>query len=151
MDGFTEIRPHNITIPYINSYSYHQSKVSFLETLSELIGCSQTFSLGDGTIPDVIRINQNQDILFIGDAKESETPGNTTTQRKLNGYLEWLKVFCQRKSNYGIFAICHKGGKDINGWECFMLNYATNNNIPYKNLQTNVFSHNVAITSFWLV
>jgi len=98
------------------SFHYHKAKVLVLETISDLIGCTRTFPLGDGTIPDVVRINDSQTLLFIGDAKETEGPKNKHTRVRLYKYLLWLRAYIARPLNHGVFAICFRDISDQRGW-----------------------------------
>lgn len=50
----------------------HERLVDFLDNLAIMLGCIQTLhgQLPDATRPDVIRLNTNKGILFVGDAKK---------------------------------------------------------------------------------
>lgn len=75
----------------------HESRVETLETLATLGG----FEYGpnvllDGSRPDVLRLRPRDSSLFIGDAKATETPGNTETYERLGRYVAFIATWTQR-------------------------------------------------------
>ena len=47
-------------------------------------------ALPDGSIPDVLQLRRADGGLFIGDAKATETPGNSETLERLTRYSDFL-------------------------------------------------------------
>ena len=95
----------------------HDVRVNFLDSLAVLAGCGEQWgaALPDGTRPDVFRADSSRHILFLGDAKNTEGPGNLATQARLNAYFSWLGGHV-RNGGVGVFAICAGSGCDIRGW-----------------------------------
>jgi len=96
----------------------HDSNVRFLDTLAILAGCKEhiSSSLPDGRRPDVIRVNRKRRILFIGEGKNTESPGCLNTQERLWEYLRWFSAHLCSEGSLGIIAICFKNDLDDNGW-----------------------------------
>ena len=97
----------------------HNSRVLFLDTLALLLGCKGSIGgmLPDGRHPDVLRIDKKREILFIGEAKNTETPGFKETQMRLLEYLRWLASHVTKEDRIGLFAICFGEKADSAGWE----------------------------------
>jgi len=96
----------------------HEMKVGLLDTISMLIGCRESIAnrLPDGKRPDVMRIDRRRGILFLGDGKNTETPGNLDTQVRLMEYIRWLSAHLGFPKRIGIFTICFGRGSDAVGW-----------------------------------
>lgn len=96
----------------------HNCKVEFITTLAELLGCRGQMGneFPDGRRPDVLRIDLRRCILFVGDAKHTESPGCKATQSRLREYLHWLSVHVSRESRLGIFTICFSKESEIPKW-----------------------------------
>lgn len=118
--------------PNQRSFLRHQDKVVLLETLGDLIGCTQTFPLSDGLLPDVLRIDNSQTLIYFGDAKQTETSNNRDTQERLLGYLLWLSSFLSKPGRNGIFALCFKDASDLNGWVKTIQKLAAQANINFS-------------------
>ena len=99
--------------------SEHNGKVLFLDSLALLLGCKESIGdiLPDGRHPDVLRIDRKREILFMGDAKNTEAPSFKETQLRLLGYLRWLASHVTKKNRIGLFAICFGRKADSVGWE----------------------------------
>lgn len=87
----------------------HEHRRHWLDAIAILEG----FTLGlpvlpDGSIPDVLRVDPRRRWLFVGEAKDTESPGSADTGARLHRYATWLAP------NGGVFAICHGG--DIAAW-----------------------------------
>jgi hypothetical protein len=70
----------------------------------------------DGRRPDVLRADSRLTVLFIGDAKNTESPGNSETQARLLGYLRWLAAFVERGAGIGVFALCFGEERHTSRW-----------------------------------
>lgn len=99
--------------------SEHNSRALFLDTLALLLGCKGSIGgmLPDGRRPDVLRIDKEHEILFIGDAKNTEAPCFKESQIRLFGYLRWLAAHVTKENRIGLFAICFGEKADSAGWE----------------------------------
>lgn len=94
----------------------HERRVEILRTLANLTGYSVPLRhLPGGFIPDVIQCSLNSAGLFVGDAKNTETPFNRRTQVRLLHYLHTLAVLLRRPDSHGVFAVCF-GNRAID-WE----------------------------------
>lgn len=95
----------------------HERRVEFLDTLAILVGCEGTLGgeLPDGRRPDVIRYTPERRVLFIGDAKHWESPGNRETQARLLSYVRWMSAHVQ-SGGVGVFAMCFGRQSDTAAW-----------------------------------
>lgn len=96
----------------------HDEKVRVLSVLAALIGCHETMGgqLPDGRRPDILRISTKDRILFLGDAKHTESPRCTATQARLLTYLHWFSSYTRVNHSLGIFAICFAKQADAHEW-----------------------------------
>jgi hypothetical protein len=96
----------------------HNGRVFFLDTLACLVGCKESIGgmLPDGKRPDVLRMDSKREVLFIGDAKNTEAPSFKETQVRLLGYLRWLAAYVTKENRVGIFAICFGEETESAGW-----------------------------------
>lgn len=101
----------------------HNRTVLFLDTLALLLGCKESFGsiLPDGKRPDVLRIDFKRELLFMGDAKNTESPCYKETQIQLIGYLRWLSSHITEEHRVGIFAISFPNKRDAVGWQTTIL------------------------------
>ncbi len=101
----------------------HEERLLTLSTLANLAGFSKRLSrLPDGRIPDVLQIDFEGRSLFIGDAKDTETPGNAETSVRLIAYLRWLKLHVSRKQNsLAVFALCVGNAGHVLAWKNLLL------------------------------
>jgi hypothetical protein len=88
----------------------HERRRHLLDDMASLMAfppaTDPMLALPDGSIPDVLRIDIYRRRLFIGDAKDVETPGNTATRRRLSHYVLWACA-ATRKGFDVVVAICH--------------------------------------------
>jgi len=96
----------------------HGERVKLLKNLAHLVGCTIDISryLPDRKQPDVMLINLKDHMLFIGDAKVTESPSNLTTQHRLKCYMRWAAVHESRAGSISLYAICFKKHRHIQGW-----------------------------------
>jgi hypothetical protein len=79
----------------------HEDRKATLGTLAILTGHVQIVgSLPGGLLPDVLRLRPSDGSLFVGDAKATETPGNSATFGRLEQYARALERWVD----------CHGGG-----------------------------------------
>jgi hypothetical protein len=73
----------------VSRFDEHERLVDFLDNMAVMLGCTQTLDshLPDATRPDVIRLNTQANVLFIGDAKNTESPNSKFTQERLFNYI----------------------------------------------------------------
>ncbi len=96
----------------------HEYRAHFLEAMATLIGCQESFGdeLPDGRRPDVMRMDSAHNVLFLGEAKHSESPGNVATRARLQRYFLWLSIHVSRREGVGIFAVCFGREEDAKRW-----------------------------------
>lgn len=96
----------------------HDLRVRFLDTLAVLVGYKESLGgqLPDGLRPDVLRYDSRKGRLFVGDAKNTESPGCLETQVRLLRYLRWLYAHSCSGERSGVFAICFGKSSDARGW-----------------------------------
>jgi len=70
----------------------------------------------DGSVPDISRWNRKRSILLVGDAKDTETPGNSATQQRLLGYLAWLATYASAPRGIAVLLICIRGRREAASW-----------------------------------
>lgn len=101
----------------------HEARALTLSTLANLAGFSKRLArLPDGRIPDVLQIDIEGRSLFIGDAKDTETPGNAETSARLIAYLRWMKLHVSRKQNsLAVFALCVGNAGHVRAWMGLLL------------------------------
>ena len=98
--------------------SRHEELVRLLDAMAHLIGCVEGFGgyLPDGRCPDVVRLDRRRNVLFVGDAKDTETPGNTATQCRLLAYVRWTKAFVESRGGIGVLAVCIDDKTESDRW-----------------------------------
>lgn len=91
----------------ITSESPHSRRQRILDAMAMLCGFTlETIpSLPDGTRPDVLRLHPCHGGAFLGDAKDTETPGNQETQVRLAQYAGWASSI-QRSGKPVVVALC---------------------------------------------
>jgi hypothetical protein len=101
----------------------HDYRTRFLEALATLIGCQESFGreLPDDRRPDVMRMDSAHNVLFLGEAKNSETPGNVATRARLQRYLLWLSTHVLRRDGVGVLALCIGHREDACLWHQVVL------------------------------
>jgi hypothetical protein len=73
-----------------------------------LAGCREALLpfFPDGRRPDVLRFDSPRRHLFVGDAKDSESPGCRETRERLARYTAWLRANAMIAGS-GTLALCH--------------------------------------------
>lgn len=121
--------------------SIHDKRVRFLEVLADLIGCHEHIVPGfpDGTMPDVLRKNSRGGMLFVADAKNTETPGNIDTQVRLSNYIRWVAMHVNSGKGSAIFLICFRRASDGPHWHKTLMRFATDNLSSFRMLKLGSF------------
>lgn len=96
----------------------HRERTELLRSLGVLFGCVQEVPGGfaDGTRPDVLRSDAPKAVLFVGEAKDTESPGNTETQLRLLAYLRWINAYIRRGGQRAIVAVCFGTAAHTKRW-----------------------------------
>lgn len=97
----------------------HEEIVTYLDGLAVLVGCQVSLGnrLPDGSRPDVARCDPQRGILFLGDAKNTESPGCQVTRERLLTYLVWLERHISCGGRAGHFALCFLSWEHRDGWK----------------------------------
>ncbi len=120
--------------------SDHDTRVELLEALGTLLGLSWPLPcLPDGTQPDVLLMNPRRRELLIGDAKDTEGPGCTATQVRLNRYMRWAASHA-RKGYPTHFAIGFGRAEDARGWLRVLRLLGDENGMPFTTVSVSALS-----------
>ncbi len=94
----------------------HNNNAALLSDLAVLLGCSADLQgrFPDGQRPDVLRADFKNRILFLGDAKHTETPGCALTRFRLRSYFRWLSPIWG--AHICIAALCFTNARHRRGW-----------------------------------
>jgi len=128
----------------------HDSLVVVLDTVAILSGICERLplrSLPDGARPDVLRLDRLRNILFIGDAKNSETSGDRATQLRLRTYLSWLAAFL-RRGGCGVFGLCFEHATSATGWVDTVLMLTNELSMSPPDFDVRFFPPNVTLVRF---
>lgn len=70
----------------------HEARAQTLETLGRLLGCHRDlrFALPDRSLPDVLLASIDGAVAFLGEAKNTETPGCTASRARIRRYIFWM-------------------------------------------------------------
>lgn len=98
----------------------HEARRDELELLATLAGIHVPTYLGIGLEPDVTRIDPRRRILFVGDAKETETPSSLSTRRRLARYAEAARPAAFSQAAV-VFAIAHPSPPAGRRWSRLLL------------------------------
>ncbi len=96
----------------------HRDRTELLKSLAVLFGCAQRVdAFADGARPDILRSDASKAVLFLGEAKDTETPGNTETQIRLLAYFRWIKAYLRRGGRRAIVAVCFGEAAHSKKWK----------------------------------
>lgn len=76
----------------------HESRVRDLETLATLAGFAAPLAFAWRLRPDVARVCPRSGAVFLGDAKDTETPGCDATRARLRWYVLGSRTVCAGRS-----------------------------------------------------
>ncbi|MFC1678653.1 hypothetical protein ACFL2T_00335 [Elusimicrobiota bacterium] len=128
---------------------HHDRRVAELKTLGALLGCHEDIGnqLPDGRRPDVVRLSHSKRLLFIGDAKDTESPGSRASQARLEAYLSWMRANVASGAR-GLMVICYGRRTDTEGWLSTLTTLADECGIEVQDAGTETFGPGLWIT--WL-
>lgn len=105
----------------MSASAVHERRVGVLTTLGALAGCRAAARLDPGLSPDVVAADHRLRVLFVGDAKATETAGCAATARRLRRYLRATEIW--RAAGYIVrVALC--ASRDTSEWERTLLRLA---------------------------
>lgn len=130
----------------------HDSLVRVLDALAVLSGVHERLPvlltcLPDFTRPDVVRVDRRRKILFVADAKNTETPGNLATQVRLRGYLAWLNAFLRRGGS-AVFVLCFEAEVFVSSWTETVFMLANELSMDSPNLLVSSFPPRITVIRF---
>ncbi len=101
-----------------SSQNGHERRKQFLLALASLAGFPFDLlgTLPDGARPDILLYEPLKRGLFMGDAKDTESPGNLETQVRLRKYLRWFAAHLNHPEACGVFAVCFGNRSHGNAW-----------------------------------
>jgi hypothetical protein len=95
----------------------HDDRAAALDSLAVLMGFTTRLPyLPDGHQPDVLRLSIASRGLFIGDAKDTESPGNSATAARLSRYVDWAAVHARRFDGPTLLMLCFGVRQHAVGW-----------------------------------
>ncbi len=132
---------------WVTSFEMHEKKVAFIETTATLLGCNESIlgRLPDGSKPDVLRVRRPQGLLFIGDAKQTETPGTASTRERLLGYLRWASVHVVSGRRACIFSLCVDVQSRPHRWLRLLQGLGEAAGLPTGSTGIQVFCHDLVV------
>jgi len=109
-------RKSDFNTRHINPGYKHEERRGILSDIAILSGYDTNLKRGlpDGTIPDVLRIDSSCGSIFLGEAKDTESPGMLSTRKRLLNYLSWFR-FIVGNCKGSLFVLC-VGNKER--WKC---------------------------------
>ncbi len=95
----------------------HEERRVALDAIAILSGFTVPGAGGfpDGGKPDVLRLTVDGRSLFIGDAKATETPGNSETLLRLHAYSRWAAGACA-EGGAVVVMLCTPTVSSAYGW-----------------------------------
>jgi hypothetical protein len=111
----------------VSASSLHERRVGLLATLAALAGCRAASRLEPGLAPDVLTADHRLRVLFVGDAKATETAGCAATARRLRRYLRATQTW--RAAGYTVRVVLCASG-EAKAWEAALLRLAAEVHAP---------------------
>ena len=145
---------HLTDIPYLipigGELTLHERRTRFLEIVADLIGCLEPIGgeFPDGRRPDVLRIHTERGVLFIGDAKHTETPGCHETRVRLAAYLQWLRAHVRRSAGPGIFVLCFGVSGHTPAWIATILELGRQGGVAWEEHGVEIFASDLLLVWF---
>lgn len=131
--------------------SCHENRVDLLFGLACLLGCVRRQRLlSDGTIPDVVAGNVGGTVLFIGDAKYSETPSDVNCKTRIYRYLRVTGERLRGSVKFAIFALCYGNSYHASGWSEMIIAAAREFHIAIISSSVDTFPPNSHVMIFVL-
>jgi hypothetical protein len=97
----------------------HEERREILDAVAVLAGFTTLFpsALPDGRRPDVMRLALTTGGVFLGDAKATESSGNSDTFARLLAYATWINAAARCDTHpIAVLALCVPAPLDAEGW-----------------------------------
>jgi hypothetical protein len=127
----------------------HELRVQFLRSVALLLGCSlpKSNQLPDGVRPDVFGFSLAKGFLFIGESKDSESPGEMPVKARLFSYLKW--VAANAADGRGtLLVICFKRAREGRRWLTVVTELAEEVCLEFSESGVHSFDRETAIAWF---
>lgn len=98
--------------------STHADRVSLLSVVADLVGCYWAYRcpLPDACRPDIVRFDPWRRVIFLGEAKATETSGDTRSWSRLHNYVGWLATIVMDARVGTILALCVPADASVVAW-----------------------------------
>jgi hypothetical protein len=125
----------------------HEDRRRTLDALGILLGCTANLTAGlpDGSRPDVLRLSTTQRLLFLADAKDTETPGCKATAARLRRYLEWVRTHVTVMGGAAIVALAVGRPPERLRWLETLRNSASDVGLRPSTEGTDILDHTCAL------
>ncbi len=114
-----------------------------LDTLAALAGYTEPASFGWRLRPDVVRACPRTGALFVGDAKDTETPGCTATRARLRWYCVGV---ASRTRVPAVMALAVSAEASVPGWRAALVRAARATGCRVTLWRTTALGDTVVIT-----
>lgn len=97
----------------------HEARAALLDACALLTGHTARTRLSLRDVPDVVRTDPARARLFVGDAKDTETPGCAATARRLGSYARSAAAWSSAGWSVRL-ALCHGHAHHALGWSALL-------------------------------
>lgn len=98
----------------------HEDRTTALDALAALAGFDARLpSFGDGRVPDVLRVDLRTGGLFVGDAKETDSPLTAETYLRLRRYVVWGSAHLNSPGRHLVVALAVPSRRG-DAWEALL-------------------------------
>jgi hypothetical protein len=136
--------------PYVNHRPslLHEERRAILDSMAILAGYQKDIRCGfpDGSLPDVLRFDPTCGVYFLGEAKDSESPGCSDTRSRLNRYVRWLRVI--REDRFTV-AICFGCRDHVTGWSGLLQSTAAVNGLQNYRVAARELDWNLVVVCLY--
>lgn len=141
-----------LNIRKINPGYRHEERRDILSDIAILSGYDTELRRGlpDGTIPDVLRIDSSCGSIFLGEAKDSETPGISSTKQRLLNYLSWFRLLTNERKG-SLFVICVGNNGSSMAWRSTLAGLALSSGIMNSITSIDLIDNENCLVSLRLV
>ena len=99
-----------------------------------------TRGLPDGTVPDVLRRDSFCGRIFLGEAKDTESPGSLHTRKRLLNYLGWFRLISSHRKG-SLFVLCFGDIENINRWKSTLSELALYSGMKNYKINSDYIDH----------
>lgn len=124
----------------------HELRVRELESLATLSGITGAVQLGLLAEPDVVRVDLGRRLLFVGDAKETETPGNRRTRSRLASYVREADLVLA-KGGTCVIAIAHPVPSSARRWANLLNGILEGAGLPASSVTSCTIDSTITVTA----